>query len=400
MSIKQRIGYYDDLSLSAVSYLEGHEGVSEITLQGPVESPLGDVQKWEEEHAPIKLPDDYKDFLRITNGFYLKWSALIRGKAVPYGCMYLNGIEQVKLAAIEGAELNQKTKYFDLDSKCVGGRVALKYTPMKNPPGPGKGAHYLPPSVWFQDVSGTWFFIASSFTDYYRLMITHLGIPRWQYAYTDVGLDVLTKFWFMFLSPERLKIDDSRDHATALDDARRRSCKIARKTKLARKKKHRSSMRKKANQQTAGVESGGAGTESDSAAGGRRSRSANRGSMRLRCGDDDNAGYTSSDREAATATRDPKQREQRQNLEALYGQNSSLGYVPSNYGGGESAGPGSPKKANPIRSGASPGSKLAANRPARPGKPSKPKAEKSQFSSDDDYESDDSDDDDESQIDN
>jgi hypothetical protein len=38
-------------------------------------------------------------------------------------------------------------------------------------------------------------------------MIMHLGLPHWQYAFTQVGLDPQSLQWFRFLSPERLAID-------------------------------------------------------------------------------------------------------------------------------------------------------------------------------------------------
>ena len=38
-------------------------------------------------------------------------------------------------------------------------------------------------------------------------MIVHLGIPHWQYVFTNTGLDQQTLQWFRFLSPERLAID-------------------------------------------------------------------------------------------------------------------------------------------------------------------------------------------------
>lgn len=38
-------------------------------------------------------------------------------------------------------------------------------------------------------------------------MIMHLGLPHWQYAFTQVGLDPQALQWFRFLSPERLQID-------------------------------------------------------------------------------------------------------------------------------------------------------------------------------------------------
>lgn len=47
--------------------------------------------------------------------------------------------------------------------------------------------------MWFQDLTCNWHFIANTFTDYFRLMVMHLGLPRWQYAFTDVGLDSISQ---------------------------------------------------------------------------------------------------------------------------------------------------------------------------------------------------------------
>jgi len=63
------------------------------------------------------------------------------------------------------------------------------------------------PQIWFQDLSCTWHFIANSFTDYFRLMVAHLGLPRWLYVFTETGLDPAAKQWFRFLAPERLAAD-------------------------------------------------------------------------------------------------------------------------------------------------------------------------------------------------
>jgi hypothetical protein len=85
---------------------------------------------------------------------------------------------------------------FEIDSECKDGRVALIY----------RGTHSKP-QIWFQDLSCSWFFLANCFTDYFRLMIMHLGIPNWQYAFTKAGPDPQTMQWFRFLIPERLAID-------------------------------------------------------------------------------------------------------------------------------------------------------------------------------------------------
>lgn len=47
--------------------------------------------------------------------------------------------------------------------------------------------------IWFMDRSLKWFFITSSFCDYYRIMILSVGIPHWQYLFTEVGLPQHTK---------------------------------------------------------------------------------------------------------------------------------------------------------------------------------------------------------------
>lgn len=85
---------------------------------------------------------------------------------------------------------------FDMDSRVKDGRLALLYKDTTDKP-----------QVWFQDLSCNWFFIANTFTDYFRLMIMHVGLPHWQYAFTQVGLDPQTLQWFRFLCPERLAID-------------------------------------------------------------------------------------------------------------------------------------------------------------------------------------------------
>lgn len=71
---------------------------------------------------------------------------------------------------------------FDLDTICMDGRVALLYT-----------SPSAPPEVWYQDLSCTWYYVARSFSDYFRLLIMHLGLPHWQSSYTDTGMDPVFK---------------------------------------------------------------------------------------------------------------------------------------------------------------------------------------------------------------
>ena len=75
-------------------------------------------------------------------------------------------------------------------------------------------------SVWVQDLACKWHYVSPSFTHYFRLMVVHLGIIGWQYAYTDIGLDNVTRQWMRLYCPERLAADDALDlEADAGDDA-------------------------------------------------------------------------------------------------------------------------------------------------------------------------------------
>jgi len=49
------------------------------------------------------------------------------------------------------------------------------------------------PEIWFLDRSLEWWYLASCFTEYFRMMIVHLGLPLWQYLFTATGLSPETK---------------------------------------------------------------------------------------------------------------------------------------------------------------------------------------------------------------
>mmetsp|Transcript_10203 Transcript_10203/g.19264 ORF Transcript_10203/g.19264 Transcript_10203/m.19264 type:complete len:206 (+) Transcript_10203:1-618(+) len=103
---------------------------------------------------------------------------------------------ELSLADVEAA--------FDLDSTCNSGRVALLYTSAK-----------AEPEVWFQDLGCSWNFLASSFSDYFRLMLSHVGLPNWQYAFTPIGLEPATRAWLRLLAPGRLAIDNLPNNGVA-----------------------------------------------------------------------------------------------------------------------------------------------------------------------------------------
>ncbi len=252
---------FDDISLSVINFLENHEGVASVDFVERRGITLAEITAWEQDNAPYSLPNDYKAFLLISNGLLLRWHIRHHDSEFPLGCLHLNKLASVQPIArndedsddeveeqflldthnssnntITENEINhfdnirinksehhnhhtpsrkikrgprslirrtlkrlpRESAAFDIDNTCTGGTVAFFYSSKDN---------FDNPQVWFQDMSCKWFFIANTFTDYFRLMIMHLGLPCWQYAFTEVGLDPVSQQWFRFLSPERLAID-------------------------------------------------------------------------------------------------------------------------------------------------------------------------------------------------
>lgn len=75
---------FDNISLSVISFLENHIGITDVEFverQGMlmiyrhfyIGVPESSITKWEEENGPFLLPDDYKAFLQISDGLSLNW---------------------------------------------------------------------------------------------------------------------------------------------------------------------------------------------------------------------------------------------------------------------------------------------------------------------------------------
>ena len=46
--------------------------------------------------------------------------------------------------------------------------------------------------------------LASTFTDYYRLLLLHCGLPYWHYKYTDIGIPPYILHWYSTIVPSLL----------------------------------------------------------------------------------------------------------------------------------------------------------------------------------------------------
>ncbi|KAG8471028.1 hypothetical protein KFE25_009449 [Diacronema lutheri] len=203
---------------AVVTHLESLEGVRNVQLAPCVGARQGALHAWERHNYPAQLPAELRAFYELSDGLSLTWSVEHMGDELPLGCMHVNDLKRLVRADIDPAELRtssvpasgrsrsppfisigadggQGLMAFDLDSTVYDGQLCLLYC--------------LPatdsPQVWFQDLSRAWYFVAGSFGDYLRLVLMHLGLPRWQHAYTDVGLDPTAKQWIRLFAPHRLE---------------------------------------------------------------------------------------------------------------------------------------------------------------------------------------------------
>mmetsp|Transcript_37113 Transcript_37113/g.69138 ORF Transcript_37113/g.69138 Transcript_37113/m.69138 type:complete len:262 (-) Transcript_37113:72-857(-) len=247
---------FDDISLRVISLLEQHPAACGVEFSDKPGVTQVQLAEWEVENYPYVLPEDFKAFLAISNGVDVRWSLRFHGEIIPFGRIHVNHLDQLRplpesklqrFAANDmpggAARLDPdiSPQAFDLDSECSDGRVALLYWtspresnfPFTEAPrattgksadaaasdgesrrSSGRGLPYAAraktqasrPQVWFQDPSCRWHFIADSFTDYFRLVAMHMGVPQWQYAFTDLGLDPVARHWLALFCPERLAV--------------------------------------------------------------------------------------------------------------------------------------------------------------------------------------------------
>lgn len=66
-------------------------------------------------------------------------------------------------------------------------------------------------SIWFLDRSLQFHRLASTFSDYYRLLLLHCGLPYWHYKYTDSGIPPYILHWYYIIAPALLTTHSNDD---------------------------------------------------------------------------------------------------------------------------------------------------------------------------------------------
>ncbi|KAH3834213.1 tubulin polyglutamylase complex subunit 2-like isoform X2 [Dreissena polymorpha] len=218
---------FEQMNVGILKYLEKKTGVCKLELEPRKPSDRSALLAWEQKNT-VFLPEDLKNFYMTSDGFLLTWSVKIDNGPIPVGRMHLNSM--AKLLKVGGEVnktlVNPSLSDLDMDSDCEDetsgterpswdtrcrifeldpcdgyGKVCLVYKENKT------GGADPKIEIWFLDRALRWHYITESFTSYYRLMIMHLGLPQWQYAFTDIGLCQQAKQWFTMYAPLRLELD-------------------------------------------------------------------------------------------------------------------------------------------------------------------------------------------------
>ncbi|XP_011799041.1 PREDICTED: tubulin polyglutamylase complex subunit 2 isoform X3 [Colobus angolensis palliatus] len=177
--------HLEKLTLGITRILESSPGVTEVTI---IEKPPAErhmISSWEQKNNCV-MPEDVKNFYLMTDGFHMTWS------------VKLDDLEDDTHEASddqpEKPHFDSRSVIFELDSCNGNGKVCLVYKS-------GKPALAEDTEIWFLDRALYWHFLTDTFTAYYRLLITHLGLPQWQYAFTSYGISPQAKQWFSMYKP-------------------------------------------------------------------------------------------------------------------------------------------------------------------------------------------------------
>ncbi|XP_067387014.1 tubulin polyglutamylase complex subunit 2 [Emydura macquarii macquarii] len=211
----------DRLTLGVIRILEASPGVTEVTLVEKEPAERHTIVSWEQKNSCV-LPEDLKNFYLMSDGFHLTWSVKIDDNSMPLGSMEINSIS--KLSRLGGSSVyalpnaptladleddtdeegnegqpekphfDSRSLLFELDPCNGNGKVCLVYKHTKPVVTPDA-------EIWFLDRALYWHFLTDTFTAYYRLLITHLGLPQWQYAFTSYGISPQAKQWFNMYKP-------------------------------------------------------------------------------------------------------------------------------------------------------------------------------------------------------
>ncbi|KDO24244.1 hypothetical protein SPRG_09880 [Saprolegnia parasitica CBS 223.65] len=194
------------MSLEVFQYLGAHAAVSNLELKPMPGVAMHNISLWNQRNSPKKLPADLVAFLAASNGLSIKWHAVLNHKFFALGHFSINSLQSMKRVDVTLG--NATHAGYVLESSSTLGEVCMVFVDDETV------------QVWLKDLTNQWHFLAKSFSDYYRLMIVHLGLVGWQLRFTPNGLDPVTQQWFHLFVPGRMQARPTDKNEAAPEDAK------------------------------------------------------------------------------------------------------------------------------------------------------------------------------------
>jgi hypothetical protein len=183
----------NELLLSgALDYLDSCPGMSiEANFNPPIVPAM--IKNWESINGR-KLPQDLYDFLTVTDGFSVCWSASLsfdklgqswsreQIETIKMGRISINSLQDMVLRDIGDLEA------FEIQDSSPFGKVCVVYSDNDK----------TSIQLW---LNGEWSFLAQDFSSYFRLQVYYLGIKGWQMSRTRDGMPQDSSDWLSFYVP-------------------------------------------------------------------------------------------------------------------------------------------------------------------------------------------------------
>lgn len=189
-----------------VSYLESLKGFSNLDLVKRPQSTESVIQEWQERNNAILAPDLRRFYLN-SDGISLKWFSSLYNEDDVIGVMEVQPLAEV--SRFKGA--SRLGHAYCIQNCKPYGSAYIVLSPMVSEPelvhvASTEPAISINGIYFFDEEMGDWLHISDSFTGYFRLMISCLGIKGWQLGYRrrkiGTGWPVWTMNWLYFYAPE------------------------------------------------------------------------------------------------------------------------------------------------------------------------------------------------------
>lgn len=171
-------------------HLDTYPGIKNLKYNFGPPATRTDIFEWESE-AGREMPRDLASIFFEASGFELEWSAATNGEEMNVGRMNLMPLASIAPFSESSTNRASLPSKF-LIEKCGNyGDMYLVYTTS------------IDTEFQFLSCAGEWTTVASSYTQYFRLMVVFLGIKGWQLHYSASRWPKLTRNLMCFYLPMR-----------------------------------------------------------------------------------------------------------------------------------------------------------------------------------------------------